>query len=74
VPSPATSSVDAFASVEEDSTEDTVGDHGMSMVEEALGALVASGEGALEVLVTSVVDPFPSVLSGNSSPNVSEAS
>jgi hypothetical protein len=45
----------------------------MSMVEEALGALVASGEGAPEVLVTSVVDPFPSVLSGNSSPNVSEA-
>jgi hypothetical protein len=60
------SSADASASAEEDSTEDTVG--------EALGSLVAGGEGAPEVPVTSVVDHFPSVLGSDSSPDASEAS
>jgi hypothetical protein len=70
VPSPATSSTDASASAE----EDTVGEHGASATEEAPGAFVAGGEGAPEVPVTSVVDPFPSVLGGDSSPDTSEAS
>jgi hypothetical protein len=65
---------DASASAEEDSADDTVGDHGAPAAEEVLGALVASGEGAPEVPVTSVVDPFPNVLGGDSSPDASEAS
>jgi hypothetical protein len=66
--SPASSFAQASASAEEGSAEDTGVDYDAPDVEEASAALVTGGGGGAEACETSVADPFPSVLGGDSSP------
>jgi hypothetical protein len=66
--SPTSSSAQASASAKEGSVEDTGVDYDAPNVEEAPTALVARGGSGAEACETFVVDPFLSVLGGESSP------